>query len=186
VIATLSAYLYRRASGVAVAMAAALTLLFALVIVPNFQNRLEALSGGVSLLDLRLAYSPEQARAMLAAYGAAGRPLYRSFAATGDIVYPVVYATLFALLVSWLFLRGFGPASRWRRLNVLPFAAMLFDWLENAAIIAMLKAYPDVPDSLIRLGSAFTGLKWAVGGLSILLVALGLVRAAAHRFHLKA
>jgi hypothetical protein len=62
-------------------------------------------------------YTPEKAYSMIASYGDEGRPLYRTFALTGDVIYPVVYSILFSLIISWLFQRSFASNSKLQMLS---------------------------------------------------------------------
>ena len=159
-----------------------LAMIFAVLIVPTVGAQIEGYSGGVSLIDLNLTYSPQTAREMVGAYGAEGRSLYRLFALTGDVLYPVVYSTLTALLITWLFRRG-GPAVwRWRAVALVPFGAMIFDWLENVGIVTMLSLYPNFPNWVARAASICTTTKWAFGVAAVLLVLFGLVAALRNGF----
>jgi hypothetical protein len=181
-IVKLSNRLKKYATGRVILAFFGLTLLFAGVIVPTIQSKLEASSGGVSLIDLQFSYTPEKAYSMIASYGDAGRALYRTFALTGDLIYPVVYSILFSLIISWLFQRSFASNSKLQMLNVIPFGAWLFDWLENMNIVIMLSLYPSTATTIAKLASVCTTIKWSFGAVALLLVLIGFVMAWKNRF----
>lgn len=162
--------LHRHANGRSLLLFLALMVLFAAVIVPTAQGWLKGYSGGVDLIDLMLAYSPDTVYRMIGAYGDEGRSLYRNFALSADLVYPVVYSTFLSLVISWQLQRATAPDSKLRMLNLLPFGAMLFDWLENACVVTMLSFYPTTSSAVARIASMFTSLKWTVSAASLLLV----------------
>ena len=174
---TLSTTLQKYAKGPLVLLFLALDLLFVAFILPNTEAQMKATSGGVGPIDLQFFYTPEKVYSMVSAYGAAGRAVYRTFELTGDIIYPIIYTLFFSLLLSWLFRRGFAGDSRWQRLNVLPFGALLFDLLENICIVTMLTLYPATPAPLAWLATSFTMIKWSFAVVTLLLVLVGVMMA---------
>ena len=161
-------------------------MLFNIVILPDRRAKIEAASGGTGPIDLQFFYTPDKVYSMVAAYGDAGRADYRAFELTGDILYPIVYTLFFALLITWLFQRGFPPDSRMQKLNVLPFGMWFFDLLENVGIVSMLLMYPSRPAILAWLTMLFGSLKWGSFLVTIALVLVGLVKAAVNRFRKQA
>lgn len=161
--------LHRHANSRGLLLFLALMLLFATVIVPTAQNKLMGYSNGVDLVDLLFAYTPETVYRMIEAYGEEGRPYYRNFAMSFDLAYPVVYSIFLSLVIGWLLKRAVAPDSKARMLNLLPFGAMLFDWLENACVITMLTLYPAIHPTLARFGSVFTSFKWGFSAATLLL-----------------
>jgi hypothetical protein len=142
--------------------------------------RLRELSGGVETLDARLSYTPETAYASVEAYGEQGRRLYTAVELTLDGAFPLIYPTLYSLLISYLFRRAFPALSPLQTLNLVPFAATLPDYAENLSIVTMLLAYPRRLTRLARLASAFTTTKWlavlASTGLTVAGIAAFLYR----------
>jgi len=171
----LSEILKRYAKGWLVLVFFALDALFNVVIMSGVQARLEAASGGVGPIDLQFFYTPEKAYSMVAAYGAAGRAMYRTFELTGDILYPIVYTLFFSLVLTWLLQRGFAANSQIQRLNVVPFGAWLFDLLENVGIVTMLSIYPATPALIAWLTAICTLIKWSFIGATIVLTLASLV-----------
>jgi hypothetical protein len=143
---------------------------------------LQAAPGGsIVSLDAQIFYTPEKAFSTVASYGDAGRFWIRIYL-TWDIVNPILYTLGFSLLISWLFQRGFKPASKLQELNVLPVGAGLFDLLENLSIVTLLAVYPAKPAVVAWLSTICTVSKMSLLGVSALLVLVGLVKAATNRF----
>lgn len=178
----ISATLRRYASGWLLLLLFAVEMLFNLLILPAQQAKLQAASGGTGPVDLQLFYTPEKVYSMIASYGESGRASYRTFELTGDIVYPIVYTLFFAVMITWLFQRGFAAGSPMQKLNVVPLGVWLFDLFENLGIVAMLSAYPATPAGLAWLAAACTLIKWLFAGGSFLLILVGLVMAAKNGF----
>lgn len=155
---------------------------FNAVILPNQQAKIEAVSGGTGPIDLQIFYTPEKVYSMVASYGEAGRASYRTFELTGDIIYPIVYTLFFALLITWLFQRGFAVDSQMQKLNVIPFGGWLFDLLENLGIVTMLSVYPSTPPALAWVAAIFTLVKWLFAGATIVLILIGFIMALKNGF----
>ncbi len=156
--------------------------LFNAIILPGVQQKLIAASGGTGPIDLLFFYTPETVYTMVASYGEAGRAMYRNFELIGDIIYPLVYTLFFSLLISWLFQRGFKPDSAMQKLNVIPVGTLIFDLLENIFIVIMLSIHPAQPALVAWMGAGFTLAKWSFFGVSLVLVLVGLGKAAMNKF----
>lgn len=178
----LSEMLKKITNGWTILLFLALLLVFAGVIVPTVQHKLEAISGGSGPIDLMLSYTPDKAYSVIASFGDEGRSMYRAFAMSADIVYPVVYSVFFSLLITWLFQRGFKPVSKMQLLNIVPLGALLFDWFENINIITMLSIYPSQPPIVAQLSSICTSVKWGFGGVGFVLVLIGFAMALKNGF----
>jgi len=143
---------------------------------------LQAAPGGnIESLDAQFFYTPEKAFSTVASYGGAAR-FWTIIYLTWDIVNPVLYTLAFCLFISWLFQRSFKPESKLQKLNVLPVGAGLFDLLENIAIVTLLTAYPSQPVVVAWLSTVCTMIKVSFLGMSMLLILIGLVKAAMNRF----
>ena len=145
-----------------------------------------AANNSVLPLDLMFFSTPQQAFEMIDKYGEAGRSIYLRIELTADIIYPIIYALFFGLLLSWLFQRAFAPDSKMQKWNVMPAGAWVFDMLENIGIVSMLMAYPSKPALLAWLTMLFGSLKWGFFAITIGLVVVGFVRAALNRFRKQA
>ncbi len=98
-------------------------------------------NNSVMPLDLMFFYTPQKAFEMIEKYGAAGRAIYMKIELSADILYPIIYTLFYALLISWLFQRGFKPDSPMQTWNVMPMGAWLFDLLENVGTVSMVSMY---------------------------------------------
>jgi hypothetical protein len=125
--------------------------------------RLRALSGGQTLLDLRPGYGPEDAYRLLDALGVAGRLAYLRMLWTVDLVLPALFSAFLWSAVSA------GALRRWRWMTLLPGAV---DYVENAAISALLVAYPARWNAVAWLASAATAVKLSTY-LASLAIAVG-------------
>jgi hypothetical protein len=174
-LAKLSAQLTRFANGwFILALLIAVVLISQLVIDP-FSTKLAALSGGSGLIDLMLTYSPETAFHLIDTYGTEGRAAYSHFTATADFAFPVVYGLLLSLALSWLLVRGTVTTSRLRLLNLLPVAAWLFDWLENAMILMLLSQHPTQSPLIGGISGVATSAKWLMSALTLLALSTAMV-----------
>jgi hypothetical protein len=159
---------------------------FNAVVLPAQSAKIAAGSGGSGPIDLQLFYAPEKVFGMIASYSPEVRASYRTFEMTGDIIYPIVYTLFFALLITWLFQRGFVSNSNMQKYNVVPFGAWLFDLLENICIVTMLSIYPSTPSALGLVSGVITLIKWLFAGVTIILILTGLVKAAMNGFRKQA
>ena len=130
------------------------TLLAALLCVAGFEWR-DARLDGLELLDTRQWYTPEQAAALFGALDrldSRARAVYAWTEVSIDMVFPVAYGLLFALLL----LRLFGDR---RRFYLLPIAGATADGFENLSIALLASTYDGDPTSWTRVAAVFTLLK---------------------------
>ncbi|MGC9399263.1 MAG: hypothetical protein ACP5HM_09005 [Anaerolineae bacterium] len=132
-------------------------------------------------LDGRFAYTPEQAFSAVASYGDTGR-IQMIWIHLGDFILITLYTSMFCLSISWLFQRGFKPDSRMQRLNLVPILGGFFDVLENIWIMTMILVYPARPTVVAWLSTISTTGKYIMGVPIVLLLLIGLVKAAMNRF----
>ncbi len=153
-----------------------LFLVLFLVIFPMVSAQLALLSGGAHMIDMEMGYTPDQVYQMIAAYGEQGRSLHIITTLTADLLFPLDYAFLFALLIVITYEEAFpagGMLRMLRNLSLMPFAAAAFDLLENAGIVAMLSLHPRQAPFLAQAANLFTTLKWGFLVLSIVLALIG-------------
>lgn len=143
---------------------------------------LQAAPGGnIEALDTQLFYTPEEAFSTVGSYGDASRFWIWAYL-TWDIINPILYSLTFGLVISWLFQRSFKPGIKWRRLNLVPLGAGLFDVFENISIVVLLLAYPAQPTAIAWVGTVCTMSKMSFFVASTGLILFGIVRAAMNRF----
>lgn len=177
-IKTLSDLFYRYASGWLIGAVLLVFVGFVALTLPG----LTAVSHNIEGLDTQFFYTPPQAFANVAAYSDEARTTLNRFHLTADIVNPILYSTLLALLLSWLFQRSFMAAPGRRLLNIFPLAALLFDVLENLAITRMMMAYPAQPVWVAWVATVSTMFKFSILYASLVLVLIGVAGALLARF----
>ena len=116
-------------------------------------------AGGLTPFDMRPGgYTFTEAEAFLTAISAEGAAFYRGVQLRLDIFYPPLLAVTVGWATWWLLPTSWG----WfRALATLPaVGSMVFDWLENWAIDAMLQAGPaGLTEQMVRSASLFSQAK---------------------------
>ncbi|GAB2781982.1 hypothetical protein GCM10027275_27220 [Rhabdobacter roseus] len=125
-------------------------------------------------IDLTFGFDPARTLRMVADYGPAARAYYTLIELTTDLVYPIVYSLLWAVVLTLLFRGKAYKPFGW--IALLPFISLLFDYLENATIVGLLTTYPNQSVALAVLCELFKLAKWLTFGGVISLVLYGLVR----------
>jgi len=110
-------------------------------------------------LDLRFWYEPSVVFATFDALGADGRYRYLVGTLTLDVVYPLIYSSMFAVWLSVLLPQDTRSACA---LRLLPFAILAADLLENSSIALLLAIYPQHLDILAWSATVFTASKWSL------------------------
>jgi len=167
---TLSAFLNRIASWKSLLIFLFIYMLFPGYFLKNAENKIVSLSGKpVGIIDLTFGFNPQKTLMMVGEYGDDARSYYARTELTTDILYPMVYAFLFGIILALLYS---GSPRSW--VNTLPFVCLLFDYLENITIVILLTTFPQQSLTIATLCEFFKLLKWLVFGAIILLILLGL------------
>ncbi|MCA0237952.1 MAG: hypothetical protein LCH81_16370 [Bacteroidetes bacterium] len=166
---SLSRFLDRIANWKTFAFFWASYLFFCGVILKNAENAINHLAGKtVGIIDLTFGFHPARTLQMVADYGDAARALYARTEMTADVAYPLVYAFLLGILLTFLYRK---TAAAW--LNVLPFVVLLFDYAENTSIVWLLYTFPQQSMTAALCCEVFKLLKWGTLGLSAMLIVWG-------------
>jgi len=122
--------------------------------------RLMSFSGGMKILDMMpTGYDAAYVNQLFSKLGESGRQAYLFGQIPFDLVYPALYGIGFCLLLAW-FLKKLGKLQEFLiYLCLLPVIAGFFDYCENIGIIAMLRAFPEIPTNLISVTNVFSILK---------------------------
>lgn len=169
-----SGWCYRVVSTPVIAGSLAVFILFMLFVLPKMAGRLSEMTGVSVSPDTSFIYSAADLYAMAEAYGAEGRAYYIYQRFTFDLIWPLAYLLFFLALITLLY-RHLPAASSLRRVNLLPFAGVLFDLLENSGAAYLMYRYPEPVPFLAALVPVFTFLKWLMIGLSSLAILIGIV-----------
>lgn len=149
----------------------ALFLVFNGIILKNTEEKLVALAGKpVKIIDLTFGFNPQKTLNLVESYGNAARAYYAKVEMSTDLVYPLVYAFLFGILLT-IWYRN----SRFPWVSIIPFIVLLFDYAENSCIITLLKFYPEQSIVAATLCEIFKLLKWLSFGLILVMVFYGLM-----------
>ena len=143
---------------------------------PHFVKELKALApDAAGPIDLEFSYSPDKVYQMIETYSEEGRTLYIKSTLGIDVPYPVIYTITYILLLLLLFKKVFPTNERIHPWALLPLIIFVADMLENTGIILMLKNFPERLDTVARIGSVFTSIKWTfVIVCTLLILFLGL------------
>lgn len=114
-------------------------------------------SGGMDLLDMMPGgYDTSYVMALFDKLGDVGRHTYLYRQIPVDMIYPLLFALGYTLLISYVLNKLGRFEGRLFYLCYLPMFSCLFDYLENIGIIIMLKSYPDISTGLVQLTSIFS------------------------------
>ena len=152
-----------------------LHILFPAVLFRNAEEKINALAGKkLGPIDLTFGFNPNRTLQMVEDYGDAGRAYYKQVIMIVDSAYPIVYALLFAVIITLIYRKLLHAPVYY--LNLVPFFVMIFDFLENFAIISLLRHYPEQSLFIATLCEVFKLLKWLFFGLVLFLVLYGLIK----------
>ena len=134
---------------------------------------IEAHSGGVPILDMRMSYTPEEVYQLFAALGTTGRQAYRTLHLVPDMLFPISYALLFAFTGAWFLVRLLPLEHPLQWLILTPLISGLADILENLSLVVSGLAYPDRMDWLTQIASLLTKIKFGlmpVGAVFLIII----------------
>ena len=120
--------------------------------------------------DAKFYYTGEQVVQLLQSFTPAERSAYFLSAFFIDVLYPVTYSLLLAVLITRLLQPLIAAESRWNYLRLLPFAAALFDLLENVSLAVLLSGIDRPVLAMAKAAVIFTPIKWSLVFTSILLI----------------
>ncbi|PZV87487.1 hypothetical protein CLV31_101364 [Algoriphagus aquaeductus] len=117
-------------------------------------------------LDLKFAYTVEEAYLSLGHLDQGQRDLYRLGVWSLDMPYMLVYTLFFMGVLSRIW-------NSWKY-SWLPIAISLMDFFENILILRILKIYPSQDVTLVRFASFFSTSKWLLVGVLLVFGVVGL------------
>ena len=133
--------------------------------------RIEEMAGGLRLLDMRFTgYSLAEARQFIAAIGNEGVQLYLGTQLWLDMVFPPLLGAVLFLCYRRLFPGLLGLVIG--TFSLISIVAV--DYLENAALAAMLRAGADgLTAEMAARASTLTTLKWSLAFIGLLALIVG-------------
>jgi hypothetical protein len=129
---------------------------------PFSSPTIQEYSGGLTILDLRSNFSPDDAYELFSALGAEGRQAYLFLHLVPDTLFPVGYALAFAFMSAWFLVRLLPLDHRLQWLSMIPLISGLSDVLENISLVICNLAYPRRIDWLVRLAHLLTKVKFGL------------------------
>jgi hypothetical protein len=172
---TLSRFLNKIATGPTLIVLLLAYISFPAYWLKNAEETINRLAGRpIGPIDLTFGFNPTQTLQMVADYGPEVRAFYTRTELTLDVIYPLVYTLLFAVVLTMLFRNR--PYKPFAGVELLPLVTLVFDFLENATIVGLLTTYPAQSMTLAVLCEIFKLAKWISAGVVMLLVLYGLIR----------
>jgi hypothetical protein len=166
-----SRFLNRIANWRVFVLLAAIYVIFPAYLLKNAEQKINELSGKeVGVIDLTMGFNPQRSLQMVADYSSEARLYYATTEMTTDVLYPLVYAFFFGLMLSLLYRN-----SPYRWVNIIPFITMLADYLENVQIITLLKSFPEQSTNVAAMLEVIKLFKWLSFASIILLVLSGCI-----------
>jgi hypothetical protein len=151
-------------------------LLFGALVLPGQAAAAEKAAGGAGSPDTSFLYTSDDLLRQAEAYGAQGRAAYVRARWTFDLAFPLVYGFFLVTSIGWLLKKALELGSPWYRLNLVPVAAVAFDFLENTATSLVMARYPAEAPLAAALAPGLTLVKWIfVYGSFAVLVGAALV-----------
>ncbi len=144
---------------------------------PYGTQELTDITGGLSVPDLSIRYTPQSVYSLLDAFGQAGRDLYLSRILPLDIVFSFCYLLFFAITLSLLLRHLFPARDELQGLIIIPVIGGIADIVENLCFIVVLLTYPGQHPEIIIFASVCTKLKFVSNISAMLLIVLGLLTA---------
>ena len=121
--------------------------------VMSFSNEME-------LLDMKPGgYDYTYVKSLLDTLGVEGRDKYLKKQIPVDMVYPLLFAISYCLIIVYFLKRLGKHQSALFYLCLLPVIGGIFDYLENIGIITLLNSYPDISETQVTLTSTFSLVK---------------------------
>lgn len=135
-----------------------------------FNILLSSLLPADQALDLKFAYSVQEAYEAIGMLDLETRKIYRLGIWALDLPYMIIYGLLFSGILFKI----------WRKKKVMfiPLGVVLMDLFENLMVLRILKLYPLENEVLATMASFFTTGKWLLVGLMVLMILFGLI----HKF----
>lgn len=129
---------------------------------PFSNPTIEEYAGGLTILDIRASFTPEDAYQLFTALGDEGRRAYLILHLVPDTLFPIGYALAFALTSAWFLVRllPLDHALQW--LSLIPLISGLADVIENLSLVLANLAYPGRIDWLVRFAHLLTKVKFGL------------------------
>lgn len=141
--------------------------------------KIEAMSGGLRLLDMRFTgYSYAEARDFVSAIGEGGVALYLGPQLWLDMIFPPLLGTVLFFCYRWLF-----PGRVGVMIGTLSLTFVLADYLENLALLTILRAGANaMTPEMATMANLWTITKWSLAFIGLLALVIGAAVRRASKF----
>jgi hypothetical protein len=129
------------------------------------------LDSGSNSLGLSFSYTKDIVLSFFESRSQEQLRCYSQFLKIWDAIFAVIYTLMYASWIVCLF-----NNKRW--LALIPFLGMVSDWSENYIELLMIKAYSNaevISETIVSLGSGINSFKWALSGLTYLIILIGII-----------
>ncbi|MGB5499641.1 MAG: hypothetical protein WBM77_11995 [Maribacter sp.] len=117
-------------------------------------------SNGMKLLDmLPTGYNQDYVNELFRTLGENGREMYLTNQIPVDMIYPLLFALTYSLLLAYFLKKLNKLKFPFTYLCLLPIIAGIADYLENIGIITMLNSYPDLTETTVNATNTFSIIK---------------------------
>lgn len=171
----LSVWIQKVSKGWVVLSAMIIFVLFAAFVLPRESAKSEAYSAEMGSPDTSLYYTPQRLYRIAEAYGPDGRQAYIRARWTFDVAFPFVYGFFLTTTISWVFKRANLTGKIWSKVNLIPVAGVLFDFLENASTSIVMGRYPEPTAVIDVMAGILTSIKWLFVSGSFVILFLGMI-----------
>lgn len=174
-------FLYKKADLKHLFFSGAVFTIFNILIFPFLQRRIDP-SGEHPMLDLLFGYSQEEAYYILDAIGEEGRSAYFFTTSIADMLYPIVYSLFLSIIIILILKKMMIADGLLSYLAFSPFLIMIFDFIENSAIIIMLSSFPQLTEWAVMTGSYAGMAKWVSTAAVLVIIVFLLIRIFTRKF----
>jgi hypothetical protein len=129
---------------------------------PFSNPTIEEYAGGLTILDTRSDFTPDDAYELFTALGVQGRRAYLALHLVPDTLFPIGYALAFAFISAWFLVRLLPLDHRLQWLSMIPLISGLADVLENLSLVICNLVYPSRIDWLVRFAHLLTKVKFGL------------------------
>ena len=145
-------------------------LIFPLYLLPKIIN---TGSTGTPPLDLLFWYNHDTLYQMMTNYGEAARNKYIIGLLTVDIVYPIFYGTLLAMIMALIIKKL--PITFPKKIIFIPYIVVVFDLIENSGLVFLLSTYPTRHNVIADIVGFVTATKWSVFVITVMFIIYAIV-----------
>jgi hypothetical protein len=170
-----SQFFYTKSNLITALLATSVFAGYLLFILTGKGKAFEVANSSIKSLGTSLGFGQVEILAFLAERSDQMINAYINFNQVWDSLFALIYGVMYVTWVSILF----KPYSqKFRVLNLLPFAQVLFDWLENFSLVALSKQYlgdGTISSSTALFASTSSSIKWVFSLLVYAVILVGAV-----------